>query len=77
MAVQGIAGVEVEGVYGLLFYIAHAGEAYGVDAFALEVVEQGEVQGAFFVEAGGVGEVGVQEDGEVEALAHIDGQTTG
>ena len=62
VAVDVIAGAEVQCMQGLLFDVPQFGYAYRMDTAALQVVEQGEVQLPFFAEAGRVGEVGIGKD---------------
>ena len=61
--VQAISGAEVQRVQRLLRDIAQARHAYRMDAAALQVVEQGEVELPVFAEAWRVGEVGIGKDG--------------
>ena len=51
VAVDVIAGAEVQCMQGLLFDVPQFGYAYRMDTAALQVVEQGEVQLPFFAEA--------------------------
>ena len=61
--VQAISGAEVQRVQRLLPDIAQTRHAYRMDAAALQVVEQGEVELPVFAEAWRVGEVGIGKDG--------------
>ena len=60
---RGILRVEVEHVDGLLLHVAQAGYAHGVDARALQIVEQRHGQSRAVGERGVPGDVGVAEVG--------------